>query len=137
MSDKKQWKGFHRGRRVAGHVIMGIIGAVIFGLLFGFLVMYLWNWLMPAIFGLGTITYIQAFGLVVLSKILFGSFGHGHWHSRHNDEYRFKLMMRGRNGKGGDIPQEIAEHREEFDRYWSESGRGHFEEYMKRIDGNE
>ena len=31
----------------------------------------LWNWLMPAIFGLHAITYLQAFGLLVLSWILF------------------------------------------------------------------
>jgi hypothetical protein len=34
----------------------------------------LWNWLMPAIFGLRTITYWQAFGLMALSWILFRGF---------------------------------------------------------------
>jgi hypothetical protein len=34
----------------------------------------LWNWLMPAIFGLGTITYWQALGLMALSWILFRGF---------------------------------------------------------------
>ena len=37
-------------------------------------VMLLWNWLMPVIFGIKTITYLQAGGLLVLSKILFGKF---------------------------------------------------------------
>jgi hypothetical protein len=38
----------------------------------------LWNGLMPAIFGLHTITYWQALGLMVLSWILFGGLrGHG------------------------------------------------------------
>jgi hypothetical protein len=41
---------------------------------FGFVVMWLWNWLMPAIFGLHLISYWQALGLLVLSKILFSSF---------------------------------------------------------------
>lgn len=31
----------------------------------------LWNWLMPAIFGLKTITWLQALGLAFLSSILF------------------------------------------------------------------
>jgi hypothetical protein len=31
----------------------------------------LWNWLMPSIFGLHTVTYWQALGLMVLSWILF------------------------------------------------------------------
>jgi hypothetical protein len=48
------------------------------------LVMVLWNWLMPAIFGLVAITFWQAAGILLLSKIIFG-FGkggkHGHQHS--------------------------------------------------------
>ncbi|HUK24479.1 MAG TPA: hypothetical protein VLV49_07865 [Terriglobales bacterium] len=35
-------------------------------------VRYLWNWLMPAVFGLHLITYWQALGLLVLCWILFG-----------------------------------------------------------------
>ena len=41
---------------------------------FGFVVMWLWNWLTPIIFGLHAITYWQALGILVLSKILFGGF---------------------------------------------------------------
>jgi len=54
--------------------------------LFGSLVMLLWNWLMPAVFGLGIITFWQAIGLLVLSKILFGGFkgAHGHCKSHHS-----------------------------------------------------
>jgi hypothetical protein len=35
-------------------------------------VMRLWNWLMPPVFGLHLITYWQALGILVLSKILLG-----------------------------------------------------------------
>ncbi|CAN5363925.1 hypothetical protein BH09BAC5_BH09BAC5_21670 [soil metagenome] len=41
---------------------------------FGYITMYLWNWLMPAVFGLKAITYWQAFGMLILAKILFGGF---------------------------------------------------------------
>ena len=34
--------------------------------------MLLWNWLMPGIFGLATIGYLKAFGLCLMSRILFG-----------------------------------------------------------------
>ena len=44
------------------------VGAVTFA------VMSLWNVLMPGIFALRTITFWQALGLLVLSKILFGGF---------------------------------------------------------------
>ncbi|MBK9636122.1 MAG: hypothetical protein IPO64_17030 [Bacteroidetes bacterium] len=36
-----------------------------------------WNWLIPVIFGLKAITYFQALGLFLLSRILLGSFGFG------------------------------------------------------------
>ncbi len=36
-------------------------------------VMWLWNWLMPVIFGLGKISLMQAFGILLLSTILFKS----------------------------------------------------------------
>ncbi|MCL1865454.1 MAG: hypothetical protein FWF73_06550 [Spirochaetes bacterium] len=45
---------------------------------FSAIVMLLWNWLMPAIFGLGEIDYWQALGLLILSRVLFGHFGGGH-----------------------------------------------------------
>ena len=43
---------------------------------FSTLVLALWNWLMPEIFGLPLINIYQAFGLLVLSKILFSGFHH-------------------------------------------------------------
>jgi hypothetical protein len=39
-----------------------------------FVVMSLWNELMPTIFAVRTISFWQALGLLVLSKILFGGF---------------------------------------------------------------
>ena len=63
--------------------------------IFGSVVMLLWNALLPAVFGIGTITFWQALGILVLSKILFGGFGghHGHhkYHS-HSHEWREKWM---------------------------------------------
>jgi hypothetical protein len=51
-----------------------------------FVVMSLWNALIPGLFHGPLLTFWQAAGLLVLSKILFGGFrgrgGHG-WHGRH------------------------------------------------------
>ncbi len=41
---------------------------------FGYIVMRLWNWLTPTLFGWHVITFWQAIGILVLSKILFGGF---------------------------------------------------------------
>lgn len=35
------------------------------------LIMLLWNWLMPGLFGLATIGYLKAFALWMISRILF------------------------------------------------------------------
>jgi hypothetical protein len=56
--------------------------------LFGFLVMWLWNWLMPAVFGLRAIGFWQAFGLLILSKILLTGF-HGRPGSARDWRMRF------------------------------------------------
>lgn len=58
-----------------------VIGAILlfgllvlgFSLLFAIPTMLLWNWLMPAIFGLTKITFWQAFGINFLSGLLFKS----------------------------------------------------------------
>ena len=50
---------------------------------FSAVVMLLWNWLMPSLFGLGVINFWQALGILVLSRILFGGFGGGHGLKRH------------------------------------------------------
>ena len=63
-------------------ITRGIGFGILFAGLFSLLVLLLWNWLMPAIFGLTTITFFQAFGLLVLSKILFFGFHRG-GHPRH------------------------------------------------------
>lgn len=43
----------------------------------GFGTMYLWNWLVPVMFKGPVITFAQALGILVLSKLLFGRFGRG------------------------------------------------------------
>jgi Ca2+/H+ antiporter, TMEM165/GDT1 family len=64
--------------------------------LFGFVVMSLWNCLLPSIIGVGTITFWQALGILILSKILFGGFrgGPGHHHNmhKHGREWHRKWM---------------------------------------------
>ena len=42
-------------------------------LLFAFPTMWLWNWLMPDVFGLPAVNAKQAFGLLILSSTFFKS----------------------------------------------------------------
>jgi hypothetical protein len=55
----------------------GIAIVVALLLVFGLVVQCLWNWLIPAVFmTVGKIGYLQALGLLVLTRILFGGCGH-------------------------------------------------------------
>jgi hypothetical protein len=90
---------------------------------FGFAIMQLWNWLMPAIFGLKAITFVQALGLLVLSKILFGGFHRhgggrgwkrGQWDARwaamsEEEREKFRAGMRGRRCGWGSRSEPVAE----------------------------
>jgi hypothetical protein len=74
------------------------------------ILMALWNWLMPSLFGSGTITFIQALGILVLARILTwggrwfwwmrwnrfayatsGGYHHCHPYSHHHDSWRMKM----------------------------------------------
>jgi hypothetical protein len=55
-------------------LVLGVIALIlIIALLLAFPVMWLWNWLMPVIFGLIKITFWQALGLNLLTGFLFKS----------------------------------------------------------------
>jgi hypothetical protein len=56
---------------------LAVVGLTAFIALGGFVVQQLWNWLLPPLFGFPTITVWQALGLLLLSRILVGGFGHG------------------------------------------------------------
>jgi hypothetical protein len=59
---------------------------------FGLIVKSLWNWLMPELFGVRSITYWQALGVWLLGRLLFGNFhgrhgGDRHWRARLIDRW--------------------------------------------------
>ena len=88
----------------------------------GFILMSLWNWLVPAVFGGRTITFWQALGIFVLSKILFSVFGRpgrgGHWRHRMRDRLehmtpdereRFRQGLRSRCRHAGMAPEGFSD----------------------------
>ena len=101
------------GRKLAMMVPIGIGAVAIFTFVGGQLVMQLWNWLMPAIFGLPSLTFWQAVGLLALSRILFGGMGlGGRGNGKSEDEFtpeqkaRFRRKMRGMFGMGAPEAEE-------------------------------
>ncbi len=83
------------GRGVA--VLVAVVVAV---LVAGAIVMWLWNWLMPTVFGLPAIGFWQAVGLLVLSKLLLGGFRGRGWGRRrggHFGPWRARMKERWAN----------------------------------------
>jgi len=87
--------------------------AIVAAAVFSFIVMSLWNWILPPVTGWHAITYWQALGLLVLSKILFGGFRGGprmYWRRRMMEKWdqmtpeervKFREGMRSRCGHRG------------------------------------
>lgn len=81
--------------------IMRKVGKVVFFMLlipvlayaFIHMVMYLWNGIIPDVFGLTSITFWQAAGIILLSKLLFGGMNFGKrrcCHKKHRFGYGMK-----------------------------------------------
>jgi hypothetical protein len=102
---------------MGGHWILRGLKFVLFiiaaALVLGYVVMHLWNWLLPAVFGWHMINYWQALGILALTRLLFGGFrGHRggmHWRRRMMERWermtpeereKFRQGMDGRCGGG-------------------------------------
>lgn len=107
-----------------------IIGIIIFGgmfiigfiILFGFITMWLWNWLMPMIFGLTTLTFWEAIGVLILAKILIGGCNFGD-----KDKKSSKSFKRDKECKG-----EFSKWKH-YDNFWKEEGNQAYEAYKERM----
>ncbi len=111
--------------RIIGFVILGLIGATAIAFLLGYVVVWLWNWLMPGLFGIAAITFWQAVALIMLARILIGGFHHGSY--RHPAREKFSPRWRtfaGRFNSHSDWKY--------YNDYWKEEGEQAFSDYMKK-----
>lgn len=75
---------------------LAILAIPLFILIGGEIVMHLWNWLLPPLFGWRLITFWQALALLLLCRILFGGWGGsggGKGHMRHHVRERMAERM--------------------------------------------
>lgn len=87
-------------------LVFGIVAMLVFGLV----VMSLWNAILPAVLGVKTISFIQALGILLLSKILFGGLAGG----RHRGWRNKGRWMEMKDKFAGMTPEE----REKFKAEW-------------------
>ncbi len=79
----------------------------------GELVMHLWNWLAPALFGWRQVSFWQALGLLLLCRILFGGFG---MRGGHRSSIRGRMRDRWEHM----TPEEREKFREKFRARWGD-----------------
>ena len=118
---KYRWKFW----KIVGFLMMGAG----FLLLFGTVVMMLWNWLIPGIFAGPEITFWQALGILLLARILTGGMhwkpwgwkGSHHHHYRHKWRQKWEQMT----------PEEKTRWRDKYARWcnrWDDKSRPETEE---------
>ncbi len=94
---RKNFNDWWRERTLSEKILAGI-GFAILGVgmlaLLGLVVMLLWNWLMPDIFGLKQLNYWQAWGLLLLSTILFKGLGSNSSGSGRSERKRKEQLRR-------------------------------------------
>ncbi len=119
----------HSRKLLAGrYFIIGIFGLAALSVL----IFFLWNWLVPAIFNGPVITFWQAIGILILSKILFSGvwrhrshysgYPHSEWRKRFEEKMknmpdeekeRFKAKFRHRPHWFGPAEEEHTEKKED------------------------
>lgn len=98
-------------QKVAGFICLAIVGVLVFS----GIVMLLWNALLPELFHFPVITFWQALGLLILTKLLFGGFRGGGPRGGH---WKDKMMQRWMNM--------TPEEREKFQQNWGGRCRSPF-----------
>ncbi len=117
---EKFFRGFFK-------VLFMIIAAILFLLLFGYGFMLLWNWLMPDVFGLPILTYWKAVGILVMAKILFGSFEGKHSKKSSPNKPKKRFGDRMKSNCGGDFSKW-----EFYDEFWKEEGEHAFNNFLDK-----
>ncbi len=100
-------------RRILIQIMLGLILSGLFGLGFGYFVMLLWNGLLPDIWGWKEITYWQGVGLVILSRLLFGSHGYHKAVNQHKTDDKKSDRY--------------------YEQWWEREGAGSVNRYAKKI----
>ncbi len=119
-----------RAEKIFLWTVLGVTVAVVFVLVFGYLVQLLWNATLAEMFGFPAISFWQAIGLFVLAKLFFG-FGTGG--SRSDRKQKKGSPDQGPAAESQDVSK-LADD-ETFMKYWQEEGKESYEAF--RRDGRE
>jgi len=113
-------------RHILVQISHGLILSLLFGLAFGLFLMMLWNVLVPDIWGWKEITYWQGVGLVILTRLLFGSHGYQ------------KEANQPQAGCRTHFPQQktdwaTSNSDKYYEQWWDEEGEASLEKYTEKL----
>jgi hypothetical protein len=112
-------------QKIALWTVVGLAGAIVFGLLFGLLIQFLWNATLTEMFDLPALSFWQAVGLFILAKLFFG-FGAG---SSGSSRKRKKPRAdRQPSADAADVST-LADD-ETFKKFWQEEGKASYEAFQ-------
>ncbi len=113
--------------------MIGIIILVCMAVLFfGFIVMSLWNAILPDVIHVSAISFPQALGILLLSKILFGGF-RGGWRGGRRHQWKGEMMNKWQSMN----PEEKEKWKQDMRNKCRTWGRGFREEQPVKRDDNE
>ncbi len=110
-----------KGFKILFFIVLGL--AIAF--LVGYVVMRLWNWLMPELFGLTEVSYWQAVGILVFAKIIFG-FGGGDGPGKRSKPKKNRF-----SSKCTPLRKDFSEWKH-YDEFWEAEGEKAYEDFLKR-----
>jgi len=105
------------------HVLRGLGMAGLISIVLGLVVQQLWNHLLPQLFHFPAVTFLQAVGLAILSRLLFGQIGRPGGGPRgfgRHDHFGGPEIQGGLHGW------------KRYGAYWKEEGKAHYEAWLKR-----
>lgn len=124
-----------------GYGVLGVIGFGLFALIFGWVIMVLWNALMPALFGLKVLSFWEAVGLAILARLLFGT-AHSSRHPwRYKDRYYYHHPRWSYYAHKYDWKNHRHNYKDYacnpgkwqyYEQYWEEEGEKAFKDYVEK-----
>lgn len=114
---KESFKALPKWTQILLLALLAIFGVTFFGFIFGYIIMWLWNQLMPQIFGLPVITYWQGVGIFMLARILLGTFG--------SDKQSNTLTVNKKKNTAASSDPDW----ERYNTWWENEGKTAFENY--------
>ena len=127
----------HAPGHFVGWAMIGIMVAVFFAFLFGIPVKILWGFTLSPLFNIPEPTYLQAVCIIILARLIFGSFGKTHprdhryrVYDKCHHPFQPRQTENDENGLDEKIRSANGRH---YQRFWKNDGKQALKEYLQGL----